>query len=160
MKKQTILFRLLFVLSLLIFGAGCTLGGGAYDTDWDDGKGNQIVKTARTQVGKPYKWGGSTPRAGFDCSGLVYWAYQQNDIKVPRMTKDQAYVGKEISRSALKPGDIVVFSPKWQKGKHTGIYSGRGKFIHSPKKGSRVREESMDINYWRKCFDSGRRVRS
>lgn len=158
MKKQTLLIRMLFIFSLLSFGSGCTLSGG-YDTERDGGKGYRIVKTARTQIGKPYKWGGSTPQKGFDCSGLVYWAYQQHGIKVPRVTIGQASVGRSVSRRELLPGDIVAFSPKWQRGKHTGIYTGRGKFIHSPKKGARVREESIDVAYWRNCFNNGRRVR-
>lgn len=151
-------FLLLFTFFVLLLNAGCTLSGSYVSDPTPSPKGNAIVNTARTQIGKPYKWGGTTPSTGFDCSGYVYWAYQQNGVKVPRSTGEQANAGKTVGRSALRPGDIVVFSPRWQASKHTGIYCGKGKFLHSPKSGSRIREEAIDAKHWIDCFDGGRRL--
>lgn len=123
------------------------------------GDGNKIVKTAYSQMGQRYRYGGDSPQKGFDCSGLIWWTYKKHGIPVPRITTDQAKAGKSIPRSQAKPGDIVVFrtgtSPR---GLHTGIYSGNGTFIHSPRKGERVRMESMEIPYWDKSFIGVRRV--
>ncbi|MDO5483838.1 MAG: C40 family peptidase [Desulfovibrionaceae bacterium] len=110
-------------------------------------------------MGKKYRMGGASPSKGFDCSGLVYWAYRKNGLSVPRVTTDQARAGKAVSRSQLKPGDIVVFrTGQSPRGLHTGIYAGGGSFIHSPRAGERVRMESMDINYWKKRLVTARRI--
>lgn len=157
MGKFFCVSRLLLVFSVLLLATGCTMSG-SYADPTPSPKGDAIVKTARTQIGKPYKWGGTSPKTGFDCSGFVYWSYQQNGVKVPRNTADQAKAGRSVPRSGLRPGDIVVFSPRWQRSKHTGIYSGKGKFLHSPKTGSRLREDSIDAKHWIECFDNGRRL--
>ena len=141
----------------LLFATGCTLSGSVDPAPYNP-RGEAIVQTARAQVGKPYKWGGCSPKDGFDCSGYVFWVYQQHGIKVPRTSSDQARVGGQVARSALQPGDIVVFAPKWQSGLHTGIYSGKNRFLHSPKSGSRIREDKLSDKHWSDCFVSGRRV--
>jgi cell wall-associated NlpC family hydrolase len=123
----------------------------------DHARGSAIAATARTQVGKPYRHGGTTPARGFDCSGLVYWACAQNGIAVPRESKAQAGAGREVQPQHLLPGDIVVFKI-WWSGYHTGIYLGQGRFVHSPRPRTRVRIESLSSPYWKKAFVSGRRV--
>ena len=120
------------------------------------GTGQTVVSTARAMAGTPYRSGGATPQRGFDCSGLIYWVYQQHGITVPRVAKDQAFHGLKVHAGALKPGDIVAF--RIRKDYHTGIYTGGGKFIHSPKPGTKVREETLNTNYWSGKFVSGRRI--
>ena len=115
-----------------------------------------LLHTARSQIGASYRYGGSTPREGFDCSGLIYWAYRQHGVSMPRMAKVQSGYGDAIKQSNLKPGDIVAF--RIGKTYHTGIYSGSGKFIHSPRKGQKVREESMRTAYWQRHYIGARRV--
>lgn len=115
-----------------------------------------IIQLARQQIGVPYRYGGYDPSRGFDCSGLIFWVYQQNGISLPRTAKAQASFGTPVNKNAMRAGDIVCF--KVSGSIHTGIYSGNGNFIHSPKKGGRVREESMNVNYWQKRFSSARRV--
>lgn len=123
------------------------------------GKGGKIVKTAYSQMGAKYRSGGASPGKGFDCSGLIWWTYQKNGIKVPRITSDQASMGRSVSRNQAQPGDIVVFrTGSSPRGLHTGIYSGNGTFIHSPRRGERVRMESMEIPYWDKKLIGVRRV--
>ncbi|MDR2503980.1 MAG: C40 family peptidase [Deltaproteobacteria bacterium] len=120
------------------------------------GGGTSVVRVARSQTGVPYRSGGTTPQRGFDCSGLIYWVYQQHGVSVPRVAKSQALFGDRVNAGALRPGDIVAFRVNGDY--HTGIYSGNGKFIHSPKPGSKVREESINTNYWSDRFVGGRRV--
>lgn len=115
------------------------------------------VRDAYSQMGKPYRIGGASPRQGFDCSGLIYWAYGKNGVKVPRITKDQLYAGHSVSREATLPGDIVVF--RIGRGTlHTGLYAGGNAFIHAPRKGSKVRMESLSTPYWNNKLISIRRV--
>jgi cell wall-associated NlpC family hydrolase len=121
--------------------------------------GNKVARTALTQLGVPYRLGGASPQKGFDCSGLIYWAFQQNGVQVPRVTTQQAGAGRPVPRAQLLPGDIVVFRvPASPRGLHTGIYTGQGNFIHSPNSRGKVRVESLDAAYWRKSFLTARRI--
>ena len=120
---------------------------------------NQVVRTAATQIGQRYRLGGESPRTGFDCSGLIYWAYKQHGIKIPRVTTSQAKVGQKIGRNNLRAGDIVVFRTRNSpNGLHTGLYAGNNKFIHSPNARSRVKLEPLDGSWWGERFMYGRRV--
>lgn len=150
--------RLALFLTMAL-GLGACSFKNAYEPPSGSGTGQKIVKTAYSQMGQRYRYGGDSPQKGFDCSGLIWWTYKKHGIPVPRITTDQASAGKPVPRSQAKPGDIVVFrtgtSPR---GLHTGIYSGNGTFIHSPRRGERVRMESMDIPYWDRTFIGVRRV--
>jgi cell wall-associated NlpC family hydrolase len=118
--------------------------------------GSNVSRTALSAVGTRYVHGGASPSRGFDCSGLVSWAYAKNGIALPRTADEQSEVGEAVDREDLLPGDIVVFSSFWS-GTHTGVYTGQGKFVHSPRPGKRVRVESLDSDYWSERFDEGRR---
>ena len=85
-------------------------------------------------MGTAYKWGGSTPQTGFDCSGLMQWSYAQSGIQIPRVTYTQieAPNGTEIAdRAALKPGDLVFFAANGDV-HHVGMFLGGDKFLHAP----------------------------
>lgn len=121
--------------------------------------GAKVARTAATQLGRPYRSGGESPSKGFDCSGLIYWSFLQNGVKVPRVTTDQARAGQSVPRNRLQPGDIVVFrASSGPNGLHTGIYTGQGKFIHSPNRRSKVRVDSLNTPYWAKTFMTARRI--
>jgi len=118
-----------------------------------------VVATARGQLGVPYRAGGLDPRSGFDCSGFIWWTYHQNGINLPRTTAEQATAGAAVPGNVLRPADILVFrTGSGMHGLHTGIYTGNGRFVHSPKPGATVREETLDIPYWRRNFIAARRV--
>jgi cell wall-associated NlpC family hydrolase len=117
--------------------------------------GDAICRTLRTQIGAPYKYGGYSPRTGFDCSGLVLWAYRQHGVSTPRTAKDQARYGRGVSKNKLSPGDILVFHIRG--GYHTGVYMGNNSFVHSPKPGSSVKIESLNSRYWSKVYRGARR---
>jgi NlpC/P60 family len=101
--------------------------------------GIQVVSYARHFIGVPYTWGGSTPRTGFDCSGLVRFVYRRFGIRLPHSSWADLSHGRRISRRALQPGDLVFF---YGAG-HVGIYVGHGRFIDAPHTGARVRISTM-----------------
>ena len=125
------------------------------------GKASELVISAMGFLGVPYKLGGNTVESGFDCSGFVRAMYQQTvGLILPRTADQQAAATVEIDKSELQPGDLVFFNTLRRTFSHVGIYVGDNKFIHSPKPGSEVRVENMNINYWRTRFDGARRVES
>jgi len=95
-----------------------------------------VVSAARQAIGKPYLYGGTGKgEAGFDCSGLIQYAYAQQGISLPRVSTAQATAGREVEKSlaALARGDILTFAsqPGGSKVNHVGLYLGQGRFIHS-----------------------------
>lgn len=97
--------------------------------------GLRAVEIANHLTGIPYRWGGASPQAGFDCSGLVQYVYRKLGISLPHYAAAQYGHGRRISRGSLQAGDLVFFSGLG----HVGIYAGRGKFIHAPRRGTNVR---------------------
>ena len=158
MCPQRPFLRLLLLLCIAFCVQGCgkthiDSGGPAR---YGKASGAAVVKTLRTQIGAPYKYGGASPKTGFDCSGLLVWGYQQHGVSVPRRAVEQSKYGRVVKKSALRSGDIVVFrvSGAW----HTGLYTGAGKFIHSPSAGKKVREDSINADYWKRRYYSARRI--
>ena len=149
----------LLAVCLLLSLSACSFLAPQQDSGPPPAQAQRVVKTAYSQMGKKYRLGGASPSKGFDCSGLVYWVYRKNGVKVPRVTVDQARAGRAVSRSQLRPGDIVVFrTGRSPRGLHTGIYAGDGAFIHSPRAGQRVRMESLNIKYWKSKLITARRI--
>jgi hypothetical protein len=114
---------------------------------------------AKSMMGTPYKWGGESPSEGFDCSGLVQWAYGKAGISLPRVT-DQQFVapgGVAVKRGDLLPGDLVFFRDSTGYVHHVGMSLGGDRFIGAPHTGSEVRIDSLKDAYWAKEFAGGRR---
>lgn len=124
-----------------------------------DSLGEGVVATARSQLGVPYRWGGTSPRTGFDCSGFARWVYARHGVHLPRTTREQRRQGRAAPQEELEPGDLLIYK-RSSRGRslHVGIYVGGGKFIHSPNRGSHVREEAMDVPHWRRLFIEARKV--
>jgi cell wall-associated NlpC family hydrolase len=99
-----------------------------------------VVQAALTQVGSSYVWGGAAP-GGFDCSGLVMWAFQQAGISLPHSSQALAQGGQPVALSDLQPGDVLTF---YSDASHTGIYVGDGMMIHSSTFGVPVRVVPMN----------------
>jgi cell wall-associated NlpC family hydrolase len=95
-------------------------------------------------LGTPYVWGGVT-LDGFDCQGLVFWAYQQVGIELPRGTAAQWNATARISAEELQPGDLVFFGSDLF---HVGLYAGNGYMLHSPREGMSVEIVSLSESYW------------
>ncbi len=122
----------------------------------DSGVTSIVLARAHKSIGTPYVFGGTQP-GGFDCSGLVQWAYKGAGIRLPRTAREQSQSGFGIrDKSKMRAGDIVAF--RRRGGYHTGIYIGDGKFIHAPRRNKRVRIESMDTGYFARNFIGARRV--
>lgn len=119
-----------------------------------------LVHTARSALGVPYRNGGRTPTEGFDCSGFVWWTFYQHGVNLPRTTEEQAACGSPVPPgNELRPADIIVFrTGSGPLGLHTAIYTGGGQFVHSPKPGGTVREESLTVQYWQRAFLAARRI--
>lgn len=96
--------------------------------------GERAAKIALKAVGVPYRWGGSSPASGFDCSGLVYWAYGKLGVELPHSSYALYGLGRGVKRSRMKPGDVLFFSGLG----HVGLYIGRGRMVHAPNSGRTV----------------------
>ena len=118
---------------------------------------NEIVETARRFIGLPYRWGGTSAKKGFDCSGLVMAVYHLNGITLPRTSKEQYRIGKSLSQKALAEGDLVFFDITGRnRVSHVGIYVGAGKFIHAPGRGKTIRTDSLTNTYYAPRYKGGR----
>ena len=125
------------------------------------GKASELVMQAMGLLGVPYKSGGTSEEKGFDCSGFVRYMYEKSvGLVLPRRAEEQAKVTEEISRSELKPGDLVFFNTLKRTFSHVGIYVGDGKFIHAPRPGKAVRVDDMREAYWQQRFNGARRVQA
>ena len=108
------------------------------------GKASELVIQAMGLLGVPYKRGGMSEEKGFDCSGFVRHMFEKSvGLVLPRRAEEQAKVTEEITRSELKPGDLVFFNTMKRTFSHVGIYVGDGKFIHAPRPGKAVRVDDM-----------------
>lgn len=111
---------------------------------------SRIVFTAMQLMGTPYRYGGSTPAEGFDCSGLVQYSYNNAGLKVPRTSRDQLAASTPVRLSEAAPGDLLFFQSKTSS--HVGIYLGDGRFVHAPSTGRSVEIASLEQNYYRNNF--------
>lgn len=131
---------------------------GQWIPDGDEQTTNVVLARAHRAIGTRYVFGGSRP-GGFDCSGLVQWAYKGAGVKLPRTAREQSREGFAITDpSQMRAGDIVAFRRAAGSGYHTGIYIGDGKFIHAPSRNKRVRIESLSTRYFARNFIGARRV--
>jgi murein DD-endopeptidase len=109
---------------------------------------HHALAIAVDMIGTPYRYGGTSPR-GFDCSGLVYYAYRKAGIHSPRTTTEQYRQSKRVPVSHLQPGDLIFFTISQGKLSHVGIYAGDDRFIHAPSSGKSVAYATLHDPYWR-----------
>lgn len=121
--------------------------------------GKEILKKAESLIGIKYKFGGKSPRRGFDCSGFAYYTYNQFGISIPRVSWEQYKVGKKIKRKDLQVGDLVFFTTYKKGPSHVGIYDGNGGFVHAPGTGKRVKHDKLKNSYYKKRYLGARRPR-
>lgn len=119
---------------------------------------DQAAGQAAKMVGRPYRFGGSSPSAGFDCSGLVQYSYRQAGIALPHSTDQQRSASRPIKVADLRRGDLLFFRQEGKKHGHVGIYLGAGKFVHAPSSGKTVRSDRLDSPYWKKHLTEARRL--
>ncbi len=120
---------------------------------------SSVALQALAYLGTPYRTGGLSPQTGFDCSGLVAYAYRQGaGLALPRNTFDLSHLGQAVRRSELRPGDLVFYNTQRREYSHVGIYLGENRFIHAPASGGEVRVENLRANYWMRRYSGARRV--
>lgn len=125
-------------------------------------KADRVVNQAQAFAGTPYKWGGTT-RKGMDCSGLIYTAFGEENIVLPRVSRDMATRGKPVKKSALKKGDLVFFKTNKSSRKinHVGLVTlvkeDRIYFIHATTSRG-VLTSSLEEKYWKNAYSQARRV--
>ncbi len=120
----------------------------AVANDW----GDRLVSRAMNYLGTPYRYGGTSPSTGFDCSGFVYYLYGAVfGQKIPRMPHDMAREGTPVARSDLKRGDLVFFGYRGTF-THIGIYAGNDQFVHATHRGSPVMVTNLDADYYRQRY--------
>lgn len=121
-----------------------------------------VVETALDAMGTPYEWGGSDEN-GFDCSGLIQYAYSEHRIILPRVARDQIRQGRYVDPivTQLQPGDILGFNVNGNGVSHVGLYVGDGEFIHSSSQGVRLSSLTAgdgDSRWWQARWASARRI--
>lgn len=116
--------------------------------------GERAARIASRAVGVPYRWGGASPASGFDCSGLIYWAYSRVGIEVPHSSYALAETGRHVPRSRLRAGDVLVFSGYG----HVGLYIGRGRMVHAPRSGRLVEIVRLGRSHYGSRLVEARRI--
>jgi cell wall-associated NlpC family hydrolase len=121
----------------------------------------ELLMSAISLVGVPYRLGGNDMENGFDCSGFTRHLFQTHlGVTLPRRSQDQAGAPRfvDVSGFELQPGDLVFFNTLQRANSHVGIYVGDGRFIHAPRTGAVVRLEPMRSSYWLQRYDGARRL--
>ncbi len=123
------------------------------------GRIQALLQRAMGLLGTPYRWGGTSPDSGFDCSGLVNYVFRTTlGIELPRVSREMASNGEKVERAALTAGDLVFFGRRGTRVDHVGIYVGDGQFVHAPRSGRDVTVSRLDTGYWANRFLQARRV--
>jgi cell wall-associated NlpC family hydrolase len=117
-----------------------------------------VLQRAFALLGTPYRWGGTSPDRGFDCSGLVGYVFRSIGVDLPRVSRAMAHEGIAITDPAtLAEGDLVFFGRR-NRVDHVGIYIGDGKFLHAPRTGRDVTVSSLASGYWARKYMQARRI--
>jgi cell wall-associated NlpC family hydrolase len=116
--------------------------------------GARAARIALQAVGVPYQWGGASMTSGFDCSGLVYWAYRRLGIELPHSSYALYDRGRRVTRSRLRAGDLLFFFGLG----HVGLYLGHGRMVHAPSSGRTVEVVSLRRAYFRDQLIGAQRV--
>lgn len=106
----------------------------------------RVLDIADDYLGVPYKWGGTSPETGFDCSGYVRYVFARQGVQLPRTSREQAGAGQRVTArvSQLRQGDIMLFAESGKPISHVAIYAGDARIIHSSSSGGGVRYDDLD----------------
>ena len=169
MSCRTSFIIVLSAIALTLFGASLA---NAAPTEYQAKNGEEtslferytssakdLVLKGLELVGITYRWGGTDPDSGLDCSGFVQVVFKDAvGMLLPRTAKEQSKVGDVVNKNELKPGDLVFFNTMRRAFSHVGIYLGDNRFMHAPRSGSEIRVEDMSQGYWVKRYNGARRV--
>jgi cell wall-associated NlpC family hydrolase len=121
---------------------------------------NEILFNALGLVGAPYRYGGSTPVSGFDCSGLIQYVYLESaNLVLPRTVAEMNRLeAPDVAEDNLQSGDLVIFATgQGDRPSHAGIYVGDGRFVHAPSRGGQVRMDFLSDKYWQRSYLNAKR---
>jgi cell wall-associated NlpC family hydrolase len=121
---------------------------------------NEVIIRAISLVGTPYRYGGTQPHTGFDCSGLIGFVFNEAaGLKLPRTTRELIDIeAKAVDREDLQAGDLVYFNSRGGRVSHIGIYVGEDRFVHAPSTGGVVRIDKINTPYWTKFYVGAKRI--
>ena len=121
---------------------------------------NDILFNAMQLSGTKYRYGGSSPETGFDCSGLIQYVYNKTiGVMLPRTVREMNKMdAQSVAKADLQPGDLVIFQARKKYPDHAGIYVGEGRFLHAPSSGGRVRIDELADSYWARSYLGAKRV--
>ncbi|MES2719853.1 MAG: C40 family peptidase [Pseudomonadota bacterium] len=158
-------------LLLIVFSTAVIASPFSYFTDKDPAENLQVAvppaaaddmaMTALTLMGTPYKYGGTSPEGGFDCSGLVQYIYRDiSTVTLPRTAAEMANLaGRDVTTRELVVGDLLFFRlGSSSRINHVGVYIGKDRFVHAPRTGTNVRIDKLDNRYWMRYYDRARRL--
>lgn len=124
------------------------------------GDADELIGNAMGLIGVAYRFGGTSPSTGFDCSGFMQHIFRKAfAVNLPRTSAEQARVGTYVARSDLQPGDMVFFRTHGSRISHVGMYVGNNRFIHAPRTGKRIEIVSLSNKYWNARYATARRVK-
>ncbi len=166
MKKMVTIFAGLFAFAVLpalaadeiavsaaVSPVTISAGGGYFD------RARELVIHSLALIGVNYKYGGSSPDSGFDCSGLVNYVFQEViGLTLPRNSQAMSRVGEKVDKTELQPGDLVFFNTRRRPFSHVGIYIGEERFVHTPRRGRDVEVANLHSRYWNTRYNGARRV--
>lgn len=157
--------KYLFCITTLSMLAACgTIGGSRLTEQSNPPNSSYVDQTAMSKealrwVGRPYRFGGSNPASGFDCSGLVYYSALVTSGGVPPRTVVEQYAAsRPIAPSEMKTGDLLFYQINKNWVDHVGIYVGNNSFVHAPQSGGVVKVVNMRTSYWTSRFAGARRL--
>lgn len=143
--------RSLLVVLIVLLNACGSLQTRPAPPPLDSQTQQMIVLEALGQIGRPYRYGGSTPE-GFDCSGLVQYVYAQAGLPLPRTTREQYRAGATVPLRALAAGDLLFYRFDSGPVDHVALYLGDGQALHAPASGRSVIVARIDLPYWQQHF--------
>ncbi|MGB3917307.1 C40 family peptidase [Thiothrix litoralis] len=109
---------------------------------------DRVVWNAQKQQGKMYRWGGTSPVSGFDCSGLTQYAFRNGaQVSIPRTAAEQYAAAVKVPKEQSQKGDLVFFNTSGKRVSHVGIYLGNNKFVHAPRTGRAIATDQLK-GYW------------
>jgi hypothetical protein len=129
-----------------IIGAVTTAGDAASTASGAGAARARVVPTAERYLGVKYRYGGTSPTSGFDCSGFVQYVFAKHGVRLPRTSRQQAQAGTRLPTrwSALTPGDLAMFAEDGEKISHVAIYAGGNRIIHATSSGGELRYDDLD----------------
>ncbi|TAM19580.1 MAG: peptidoglycan endopeptidase [Candidimonas sp.] len=166
--RQARSYSLLLMAMVLALLAGCATQSGLKSSSRsggytsrhiviDSAKRNDVALTAMGLLGTRYRYGGSSPNTGFDCSGLIQYVFENvANAQLPHNTAEIAQVSRPVPRSKLSVGDFVFFNTLNSPYSHMGIYIGDGQFVNAPSTGGHVRIDALSSSYFAKRYEGAR----